>query len=129
MEPMGHIAPSTLSTKDLPWQILWDKEKCTLCGSCTTVCPVRAIDLGVHRKRSLQVPVGLETMPGNLFSVYHGIDQRTDPAHACVGCGMCTMVCPNGAILPMHGDEIDKLRFHVNARGRNNSNRPDNNVT
>ena len=117
MEPMGHITPSTLSTKDLPWQILWDKEKCTLCGSCTTVCPVRAIDLGVHRKRSLQVPVGLETRPGNLFSVYHGIDQRTDPAHACVGCGMCTMVCPNGAILPMHGDEIDKLRFHVNQGG------------
>ena len=117
MEPMGHITPSTLSTKDLPWQILWDKEKCTLCGSCTTVCPVRAIDLGVHRKRSLQVPVGLETRPGNLFSVYHGIDQRTDPAHACVGCGMCTMVCPNGAILPVHGDEIDKLRFHVNQGG------------
>ena len=117
MESMGHVTPSTLSTRDLPWQILWSKEKCTLCGSCTTVCPVRAIELGVHRKRSLQVPVGLETKPGNLFSIYHGIDQRTDPAHACVGCGMCTMVCPNGAIAPMHGEGIDKLRFHVNQGG------------
>jgi len=117
MESMGCITPSTLSTKDLPWQILWNKEKCTLCGGCTTICPVRAIDLGVHRKRSLQVPVGLETRPGNLFSIYHGIDQHTDPAHACVGCGMCTMVCPNGAIAPMRADGVDKLRFHVNQSG------------
>ncbi len=26
------ITPSTLSIKDLPWQIDWNKEKCTLCG-------------------------------------------------------------------------------------------------
>ncbi len=117
MESMGPITPSTLSTKDLPWQIQWSKEKCTLCGSCTTVCPVRAIELGVHRRRALQVPVGLETKPGNLVSIYHGIDQRTDPAHACVGCGMCTMVCPNGAIAPLRSDGIDKLRFHVNQGG------------
>jgi glutamate synthase (NADPH/NADH) large chain len=117
MESMGHITPSALSTKDLPWQILWNKEKCTLCGSCTAICPVRAIDLGAHRKRTLQVPVGLETKPGNLVSIYHGIDQRTDPAHTCVGCGMCTMVCPNGAIAPLRSNEIDKLRFHVNQNG------------
>ena len=49
MESMGHVTPSTLSVKDLPWQIMWNKEKCTLCGQCTTVCPVRAIDLGVRR--------------------------------------------------------------------------------
>jgi glutamate synthase (NADPH/NADH) large chain len=78
---------------------------------------VRAIELGVHRKRVLQVPIGLEEKAQNLFSVYHGIVQRTDVAHACVGCGMCTMVCPNGAILPARGDEIDKLRFHVNQGG------------
>jgi glutamate synthase (NADPH/NADH) large chain len=65
----------------------------------------------------LQVSVGLETKPGNLLAIYHGIDQRTDPAHACVGCGMCTMVCPNSAITPMHSDEIDKLRFHINQSG------------
>jgi len=114
---MGNIAPSTLSVKDLPWQILWNKEKCTLCGNCTSVCPVRAIELGVHRERALQVPIGLEQKATNLFSVYHGIDQRTDAAHACVGCGMCALVCPNSAIIPLRADESDKLRFHVNQGG------------
>lgn len=104
MEPDGQLKPSTLSTKDLPWQILWSKEKCNLCGHCTAVCPMRAIGLGVHRKRVLQVQLGLAEKPGNLFGVYHGIRQETDPANACVGCGMCTLVCPNGAIAPIHKD-------------------------
>jgi len=96
---------------------MWNKEKCTLCGRCTAVCPVRAIEPGVHRKRALQVPVGLEEKPAQLLYVYFGIDQRTDAAHACVGCGMCTLVCPNGAIMPVRAEETDKLRFHVNQGG------------
>ena len=114
MESMGAITPSTLSRSDLPWQIAWSREKCTLCGRCTAVCPVRAIEPGVFRKRTVQVPVGLAEKPGNLYSVYHGIEQRTDPAHACIGCGMCDLVCPNGAIRPVRSTETDKLRFHNN---------------
>ena len=90
MESMGTLHPSTLSTKDLHWRILWSKEKCTLCGRCTAVCPVQAIELGVHRKRTVNVPLGIKDTPGAAFSVYHGIDQRTDPAYACIGCAMCT---------------------------------------
>jgi len=109
--------PSTLNQKDLLWHILWDKAKCTLCGKCTAVCPVRAIELGVHRKREVNVPVGLVEKPSNIYTVYHGIMQVTDPAHACVGCGMCTHVCPNSAIYPVMNEEKDKLRFHVNDGG------------
>jgi len=117
MESMGCLAPSSLSTKDLPWRILWNKEKCTLCGSCTAVCPVRAIELGVHRKRIVNIEIGLEEKPHNVFGVYHGIRQRTEPPHACVGCGMCNLVCPNSAIVPVRNEEIDKLRFHINQGG------------
>ena len=66
MESMGRIIPSTLGPKDLAWQILWDKEKCTLCGKCTAVCPVQAVELGVHRKRVVPVGIGLTEKPTNV---------------------------------------------------------------
>jgi len=118
MLPNRPITPSTLSVKDLLWQILWDKEKCTMCGRCTAVCPVSAIELGVFRKRVVRTSLDLNEAPASLFSVYHGIRQKTDPAYACVGCAMCSLVCPNDAIVPLRSDEADKLRFHINRGGQ-----------
>ncbi len=112
------ITPSTLSIKDLPWQIIWDKDKCTLCGKCTAVCPVNAIELGVFRKRTIEASIGLESTPSNDFKIYYGIRQKTDPAYSCVGCAMCNLVCPNDAIIPAKSDEVDKLRYHINQGGQ-----------
>ncbi|MHC1742607.1 MAG: glutamate synthase-related protein [Syntrophobacteraceae bacterium] len=118
----GSITPSSLSVKDLTWQIHWDKERCTLCGRCTAVCPVHAIELGVFRKRTVEIPslsgLGVSPAQSNVFKVFHGIRQRTDPAYACVGCASCSMVCPNDCIMPCRTDEADKLRFHVNRGGQ-----------
>ena len=118
MATVGTITPSTLSRKDLLWQIVWDKERCALCGRCTAACPVQAIELGVFRKRLVQVTPGVETQPSNVYQVFYGIRQKTDPAHACIGCGTCTLVCPNDCIMPVRNDEIDKLRFHINIGGQ-----------
>jgi glutamate synthase (NADPH/NADH) large chain len=118
MLPESPITPSTLSVKDLPWQILWDKDKCTLCGQCTSVCPVNAIELGVFRKRILEPPIGLDQAPANVFQTYYGIRQKTDPAYRCIGCAMCTMVCPNDAIIPIRSDEEDKLKYHFDRGGQ-----------
>ncbi len=111
------IAPSSLSVKDLPWQIHWDREKCTLCGSCTAVCPVNAIELGVFRKRTLQVSLTGPGEPSSTTVPWYGIRQKTAPDVKCVGCAMCTQVCPNDAIIPCRSDETDKLRFHINQGG------------
>ncbi len=118
----GSITPSSLSVKDLTWQIRWDKERCTLCGRCTAVCPVHAIELGVFRKRTVEIPslsgLGVSPAQSNVFKVFHGIRQRTDPAYACVGCASCSLVCPNDCIMPVRTDEADKLRFHINRGGQ-----------
>lgn len=117
MYPKRAITPSTLSVADLPWQIRWDLNKCTLCGQCTAVCPVNAIELGVFRKREVSASLNISRSPENAFRIWYGIRQKTDPAYKCVGCAMCNMVCPNDAIRPAASDETDKLRFHMDRGG------------
>jgi glutamate synthase (NADPH/NADH) large chain len=112
------ITPSTLSVKDLPWQIVWNRDTCTLCGKCTAACPVNAVELGVFRKRLIEPPLGFMEAPATVYKSYYGIRQRTDSAYACVGCAMCNLVCPNNAIGPVRADEADKLRFHIDRGGQ-----------
>ncbi len=114
----GFIDPDSLSIKDLPWQIVWKEQRCTLCGRCCSVCPMQAIELGVFRQRTINTPFGLEKKPENEFRVYYGLRQRTAPEQACIGCGMCSEVCPNEAVWPVRNDEQDKLRFHSNRGGQ-----------
>ncbi|TIH17031.1 4Fe-4S dicluster domain-containing protein [Marinifilum sp. JC120] len=112
------ITPSTLGVRDLNWQIEWDKDLCTQCGRCTSVCPVNAIELGVHRKREIKTPAGLMKKAENEYSIFYGIRQKTDPAYACIGCSMCNMVCPNNAIGPKREEGSTTQKFH-NDRGGN----------
>jgi len=111
------ITPSSLSLKDLPWVLAWDKSTCTLCGRCTAVCPVSAIEFGVFRKREISASISLKKKSEQSVTVYHGVRQRTDPAYRCIGCGMCNMVCPNNSIRPISQSDATTLKFHSNRGG------------
>jgi len=53
---------------------------------------------------------------GSSYKTFVGIRQSTDPGRRCIGCGTCTMVCPNEAIRPVF-NESDRYRFQVTQKG------------
>ncbi|MCP3924974.1 MAG: 4Fe-4S dicluster domain-containing protein [Desulfobacterales bacterium] len=111
------ITPSSLSKKDLPWQIEWDNDKCSFCGQCTSVCPMKAIKMSVSRKRMMNLSLGSGVKPSNSYETFQTIMQNTTSENACIGCAMCTQVCENHAIMPVKSDEPSKLAYHVNQGG------------
>ncbi len=111
------VTPSSLSSVDLPWQVDWSRDRCTLCGKCTAVCPVGAIELKVFRKRHLQTSLYPGGDNSNQYEVFHGISQKTRVENACVGCGMCAMVCPNNAINSRLTLQSSRLSFHIDQEG------------
>jgi len=111
------LEPSSLSLNDLPWQIEYNNDRCTLCGQCTAVCPVQAIALHPFQKRILKTSVGKKTEHGNDYDTFYGIRQDTRVENACIGCAMCTLVCPNDAIRPRKNPGLDRMKFHINQHG------------
>lgn len=110
------VAPSSLTYTDLPWIIHHREDRCTLCGRCTSVCPVQAIHLTYRRQRLPNLGIGTKEL-GSKYKTFMGIRQKTDVAHRCIGCGMCSMVCPNEAIGPIPNGNDDRMRFHMNQKG------------
>nr|WP_320189957.1 glutamate synthase-related protein [uncultured Desulfobacter sp.] len=111
------LEPSSLSLNDLPWQIEYNNDRCTLCGQCTAVCPVKAISLHPFQKRIIKTSVGKNTEHSNDYDTFYGIRQDTRVENACIGCAMCTLVCPNDAIRPKKNPGLDRLNFHINQHG------------
>ncbi len=111
------LEPSSLSLNDLPWQIQYNNDRCTLCGQCTAVCPVKAIELSVFQKRIIKTSIKKDKSHSNQYDTFYGIQQKTRVENACIGCAMCTMVCPNDAITPVKNPGLDRLKFHINQKG------------
>jgi formate dehydrogenase subunit beta len=76
--------------------------KCINCHGCRSVCPICYCDLCTFESRDLELtPLGVESElrirgglrvpPGTIL--FH-IGRMTHMAVSCVGCGMCSDVCP-----------------------------------
>jgi len=118
MEPIQSVSvtPSSLTYADLPWIIQHREDRCTLCGQCTAVCPVEAIQLVYRRQRVPQLEV-LKKKRSSEYRVSTGIKQKTNIANRCIGCGMCSMVCPNEAIGPVPNTNENRSVFFDNQKG------------
>ena len=90
---------NNISKDDLPWIVEYDSEKCMLCGRCVAVCSFGAIKVDVKKRKKVNA---LSDDKG--FSIDSNqkaipvIKQVVDENNFCRGCGMCSKVCPNGAI-------------------------------
>ncbi|MCK9172652.1 glutamate synthase-related protein [Desulfuromonas thiophila] len=89
---------------DLPWKIVYDASRCTLCGSCVAACSFRAIEAKVERRRTV-FSTGDQPDPRTGFSAVPVIKQVNSLQNYCRGCGICEKVCPNDAIRPVRNPD------------------------
>ena len=111
MEPAARLDVNhQLSLKELPYIIRWIDHRCTRCGRCTAVCPVKAIEATVHVKRTVHSEGAMPT-PIASRKTTQVVKQVTDIERYCTGCGTCTLVCPNEAIEPEYNPQNKFLHY------------------
>ncbi len=111
MEPVNELDFNhRLSLKEFPYIIRWREDRCTRCGRCTAVCPVKAIEPTVKLQRAVYSEGNTPT-PNVVRRIVHVIEQVTDIERYCTGCGTCTLVCPNDAIEPEYNPSNKFLHF------------------
>ena len=104
---METIKTQDVGVNDLNWKIEYKQELCTMCGSCVASCTFGAIKPEMSR-RSITLSTGKQPEPVHRHSAVPVIKQQAKLSNACVGCGMCEKVCPNGAIRPVRNEDTRK---------------------
>jgi len=118
MEPAAGVRLDNnhkLSLREFPYIVRWRDDRCKRCGRCTAVCPVKAIEATVKVQRTVKSEGAVPT-PVASRSVIQVVEQVTDMERYCVGCGSCTLVCPNEAIEPEFNPQ-NKLLHYKNKGG------------
>ncbi len=110
---MATIKVNKLSRDDLPWQLEYNTDRCTMCGRCVASCPFNAIEAGVEKRRKITSSDVTPNPKANFLTVPI-IKQVVDCTHSCRGCGICEKVCPNTAIKPVRNEDE---RFAIKYRG------------
>jgi glutamate synthase (NADPH/NADH) large chain len=106
---METVKINDLACNDLPWKVIYDTERCTLCGSCVAACTFGAIKPKVERRRKSFSDTETPE-PKIRFSATPVITQLNVLKHFCRGCGVCERVCPNNAI---RSERNPDSRFNV----------------
>ena len=119
---------NTISKDDLPFIVEYDSEKCMLCGKCVAVCSFGAIKADVQKRKKVKAISNEEGFQiDEDQKAIPVIKQVIDEKHYCRGCGVCTKVCPNGAIkIVKNNTQIFGTRYRAKTAqslkrgGRNN---------
>ena len=104
-----------LALLDFPYLVRWREDRCTRCGRCTAVCPTKAIEPSIMAQRVV-ASESATPLPTTVRRISHVVRQVTDIERYCTGCGTCTLVCPNMAILAEY-NPTHKFLFHKNRGG------------
>jgi glutamate synthase (NADPH/NADH) large chain len=111
MEPATRLDHNhKLSLREFPYIVRWRDDRCKRCGSCTAVCPVKAIEPTVKVQRIIQSEGPVPT-PTAVRRIVHVVEQVSDMERYCTGCGACTLVCPNEAIEPEYNPQNKFMHF------------------
>ena len=117
MEPAARLDRNhQLTLKDFPYIINWSDERCTRCGKCTAICPMFSIEPAVVVRRKV-LSEGVNPEPTTTRQVVSVVKQVNEIGKYCTGCAMCSLVCPNDAIMPEYNPQ-HKFLFHKNRGGQ-----------
>jgi glutamate synthase (NADPH/NADH) large chain len=111
MEPASRLDFNhKLTIREFPYIVRWRDDRCKRCGSCTAVCPVKAIVPAVKVQRMVRSEGAVPT-PKSSRGIVHVVEQVPDMERSCTGCGMCALVCPNEAIEPEYNFQNKFLHY------------------